>query len=250
MVSRQLGRRAAFIAAAVFAVALALTPAASASNRRISISNYQWSDPSIELDLGEHVTWYWVGPDTMHSVTGESPNALQWDSDAGIGLPHHKIGDSYRIDFDNPGTYDLVCKLHSTVRGTVTVSDTPGDPASEQDPVPKSQVDLRPPKMRQIALDKNPIRGRGGQLSFALDDRGKVDADYYRIDAGGKRHFAGWAKWNAYVGLNEIRFGGRGKHFRAKPGRYVAELRATDRDDNTSNARQVRFAITTGSSSR
>ena len=156
MVPRQLGRRAAFIAAAVFAVALALTPAASASNRRISISNYQWSNPSIQLDLGEHVTWYWVGPDTIHSVTGESPNALQWDSDAGIGLPHHKIGDSYRIDFDNPGTYDLVCKLHSTVRGTVTVSDTPGDPASEQDPVPKSQVDLRPPKMRQICARQEP----------------------------------------------------------------------------------------------
>jgi plastocyanin len=238
-------RLAGFALAAIAAV-LAIAPAADASNRRVSISNYQWSDASLELDLGEHVTWYWVGPDTMHSVTGESPNALGIDSDAGIGLPQHKIGDSFRVDFDNPGTYNLVCKLHSTVRGTVTVSATPGDPASEQDPVPKSQVDLRPPRIRRLSLDGNPLRGRGGQLHFAFDDRGRVDADYYRIDAGGRKHFAGWAKWNAYIGLNEVRFGGRGKHFAAQPGRYLAELRATDHDANTSEPRKLRFEIRAG----
>jgi plastocyanin len=248
VVHRQLARsaRLAGCALATIAAVLAIAPAAEASNRRVSISNYQWSDPAIELDLGEHVTWYWVGPDTMHSVTGESPNALGIDSDQGIGLPQHKIGDSFRVDFDTPGTYSLVCKLHSTVRGTVTVSATPGDPASEQDPVPKSQVDLRPPKIRGLSLDGNPLRGRGGQLHFALDDRAKVDADYYRIDAGGRKHFAGWAQWSAYIGLNEIRFGGRGKHFDAKPGRYLAKLRATDHNGNTSDPRKLRFEIRAG----
>ena len=53
---------------------------AGAANRRVAIGHYQWSIPQIHLDLGEHVTWYWVGPDTLHSVTGTSPN------DAGLGL--------------------------------------------------------------------------------------------------------------------------------------------------------------------
>jgi len=48
-------------------VALLLVAApADAANRRISISNYQWSDEDLHVDLGEHVTWYWTGPDLMH----------------------------------------------------------------------------------------------------------------------------------------------------------------------------------------
>ena len=63
------------IACAALVVALLVPAAAGASNRRISISNYSWSDPEIDLDLGEHVTWYWTGPDLMHSVTGQPPAA-------------------------------------------------------------------------------------------------------------------------------------------------------------------------------
>ena len=111
-----------------------LAPNADAANRRVAISNYQWSDRALELDLGEHVTWYWVGPDTMHSVTGDSPNARGIDSDTGIDLPEHHDRRQLPASFDAAGTYKLVCKLHSTVRGTVTVSDTPGDPASRARP--------------------------------------------------------------------------------------------------------------------
>jgi plastocyanin len=231
---------------ALAAAALALIPAAAgAANRRIALSNYQWSDPAIELDLGEHVTWYWVGPDTMHSITGDSADSRGLDSDAGIDLPEHPVGDSFQLAFDRPGTYGFVCKLHSTVRGTVTVSDTPGDPVSEPDPVPAARVDEKAPRIRKLSLAHNPIRGRGGQLSFSLGERAKVDADYYRLGPNGERKFAGWAKWG-YLGLNEIRFGGRGKHFRGEPGRYVAELRATDRDENLSGPRRVRFEIRPG----
>ena len=239
MVPRQLIRALALIAG----VAAILPASAGAANRRVAISNYQWSDPAIQLDLGEHVTWYWVGPDTLHSVTGDSANARGFDSDAGSGLPEHPVGDSFQVSFDAPGTYDFVCKLHSTVRGTVTVSDTAGDPSTEPDPVPAIRVDQKAPRLRDLRLLKNPIRGRGGQLAFSLGERAKVDADYYRRGPGGTREFAGWGKWNAYVGWNEVRFGGRGDHFRAEPGRYVALVRATDRDGNLSEARELRFEI-------
>ncbi len=81
------------LALAVVLLAATLLPAAAdAANRRISISDYRWSSPDIHIDLGEHVTWYWVGPDTMHSVTGDSPNSLQFDSDPQTGQPNHDIG--------------------------------------------------------------------------------------------------------------------------------------------------------------
>jgi plastocyanin len=244
LVPRQLSAPGRVIAGIVVAIAalLALAPTAGAANRRISISNYQWSTIDLQVDLGEHVTWYWIGPDTVHSVTGDSDNDHAIDSDPNNSFPNHDIGDSFQVSFDQPGTYQFRCKLHSVVRGSVTVSDQPGDPVAEPDPVPKSRVDLKAPTLRRLDL-ASPIRGRGGQLHFALGERAKVDADYYRLDADGERHFAGWARWSGYVGLNEVRFGGRGKHFRALPGRYRAELRATDRNANTGEPRTVGFEI-------
>lgn len=237
-------RRAFAVALALASVAvLGSAAVAGAANRRVSISDYQWSDPSVQVNLGEHVTWYWVGPDTMHSVTGDSANTAGIDSDAGIGLPQHKVGDSFQVSFDQPGTYQFVCKLHSTVRGTITVTDTPGDPSTEPDPVPASRVDLKAPRITKITAPDAPLRGRGGRLRFSLDDRAKVDADYYQRLGHGRRKFAGWGKWKGHIGFNDIAFGGRGKHFDAKPGRYVAELRATDSSDNASEPRKVRFSI-------
>ena len=43
--------------------------------------------------------------------------------------------------------------------------------------------------------------------------------------------------------LNGVRLGGRSKHFRPRPGRYVAVIEATDNANNTSNARRLRFKI-------
>lgn len=229
---------------AALIAALALAPAAGASNRRVSISNYQWSIGDVHVDLGEHVTWHWVGPDTMHSVTGDSANTAGIDSDPGDDLPEHDVGDSFQVSFDQPGTYNFVCKLHSTVRGTVTVSSTPGDPVTEPDDVPAARVDTTPPRINNLQLSQKIMHGNGAKLDFSLDERAKLDADYFRIGAGGKRKFAGWAKWKGYVGLNRVAFGGRSKHFRAKHGRYVAELRATDRQQNISKPREIRFQIT------
>lgn len=235
------------LALAVFCLAAAVAaPRADAANRRVAISNYQWSEPELQVDLGEHVTWYWVGPDVVHSVTGTSDNARGLDSDPNNNLPNHPVGDSFELSFDQPGVYSFQCKLHSTVRGTVTVSGDPGDPGAEPDPVPANRVDLQPPRIRRLSLPAARLPGTGGQLHFWLGERAKVDADYYRVGPGGEREFAGWGKWSGYVGLNEIRFGGRAKHFDARPGRYVAELRATDRDNNVSDPRRLRFEIRRG----
>jgi hypothetical protein len=129
------------------------------------------------------------------------------------------------------------------VRGTITVSDTQGDPTTEPDPIPVSQVDLKAPKVRDLRLDEKQFPGRGTKAHFSLGEKAKLDADYFLLGRGGKRTYAGFGKWKGYVGLNTIRFGNRNKHFPAKPGRYVAELRATDHESNVAKPRQIHFEI-------
>ena len=102
-------------------------------------------------------------------------------------LPQHNIGDDFQVTFDQPGVYSFQCKIHSLVRGTVTVSNTPGDPDTEPDPVPKSNVDLtkprdarRPPRRRSSAAAARP-------LQYSISERGKLDVEYYRYTGKGKR---------------------------------------------------------------
>jgi len=222
---------------------LLLAAPASADNRRIAISDYRWSDPEVELDLGEHITWYWVGPDLMHSVTGTSDNAIGLDSDPQTNQPQHKLGDTFQLSFDRPGEFVLNCKLHSTVKGRVTVSDQPGDPVSEPDPIPRTQVDLKAPRLRDVSLGSPTFGRRGTRLGFSLGERARVSAEIFRLTARGRRSFAGYRTWKGFIGPNGVRIGGQSAHFTPRPGRYEAVLRGTDAANNTSKARRVRFTI-------
>jgi plastocyanin len=246
VVHRELIRRRslrAAIAAFLGAGVLVYAGIAHAANRRVAIGHYQWSVPQINLDLGEHVTWYWVGPDTMHSVTGTSPNASGLDSDPHINTPNHPLGDSFRLSFNTPGTYRFQCKLHPGVRGTVLVSSKPGDPDREVDPVPQVNLDLTPPHMSGVKLRSRRFGRHGTTLRFGVDETSKVEADYYAMRHGERDHFAGWHKWRAHVGYNDVTFAGRSKHFRAGPGRYMAVIRATDTSNNTARKKVRRFRI-------
>jgi plastocyanin len=246
VVPRQLtlpGRWLAATAALLGAVTLLGAGAAEAANRRVAIGDYRWSLPQIHLDRGEHVTWYWVGPDTMHSVTGTSPDAAGLDSDPNESTPSHSLGDSFQLGFDRPGTYTFQCRLHSSVRGTVLVSSQPDDPNTEVDPVPRPNFDLRPPHMNEVRLQDRAFGRRGTTLRLGIDERSKIDADYYRLRHGRRAGFAGWRTWRAHVGYNEYSFAARGKRFAAKPGRYVAIIRATDTSQNTGARKLRRFRI-------
>jgi plastocyanin len=246
VVHRQLtrSRRApAALGAALAALALLFAATSHAANRRVSIGHYQWSLPQIHLNLGEHVTWYWVGPDTMHSVTGISPNDRGIDSDAGINTPNHPLGDTFRLAFNQPGTYQFQCKLHPGVRGTVNVSSTPGDPNKEVDPVPKINFDLTPPHVSELNLRSRSFGRHGTTLHFGVDETSKIDSEYYAMRHGHRSGFAGWHAWHAHVGYNDVDFGGASKHFHPKPGRYVAIIRATDTSNNTARKRIRHFRV-------
>lgn len=225
-------------------VALALPAGAGAANARVDIANYEWSTKEVHVDLGEKVTWDWLGPDLVHSVTGISANDLLWDSDPGTDAPDHPAGDEYTLQFEQPGVYYFQCKLHSFVRGEVVVSDLPGNPASPLPPRPPLNLDLTPPTLGGVELAHRVARGpQGVALRAAIDSRGTLDAEYYRLNHRGQRRYNGYMVWKTFIGDNRFRLGERWKHFRARPGRYVAVLRATDSAQNVSKPVTKAFTI-------
>jgi plastocyanin len=232
------------LSAAAALALLAAPAAASASNTRVSISNYEWSNKEVHVNLGEKVTWDWLGPDLAHSVTGISSNDLGWDSDPGTDAPSHQPGDSFTLQFNEPGTYLFQCKLHAVVRGEVVVSDVPGDPNSDPGPQPPLNVDVTPPTLGSVALAQTQTRGsKGIGLSAQISERGSLDAEYYRLNSKGRRVYNGYKTWDAFIGINHFALGARWKHFRAKPGRYQAVLRVTDTSNNTSKPVKKSFTI-------
>ncbi len=236
MVPRLLGAAAAVVF---------LFPAgAGAANTRVSIANYAWSHPQVHVDLGEKVTWDWLGPDLAHSVTGISANDLQWDSDPGTDAPAHRAGDSFTLQFTQPGEYFFQCKLHAAVRGEVIVSAAPGDPNWDPGPQAPLNLDLKPPTLGSLSMPKQQTKGSNGLgFSVQVSERGGLDAEYYRLNSKGRRVFNGFATWKVFIGINHLRLGARSKHFRARPGRYLAVLRATDEAANESKPLRRRFAI-------
>ncbi len=242
---RGAARRRLTLLAATAALLLALPAApAAAKNTRVAIANYAWSIPSVQVDLGEKVTWDWLGPDTAHSVTGISENDRGWDSDPGTDAPSHQPGDSFTLQFNTPGTYLFQCKLHAAVRGQVVVSDIPGDPNSDPGPQPPLNVDVTPPTLGGVSLKHRAWKGTKGIAAQAnISDRGTLDAEYYRFNSKGKRVYNGYKTWDVFIGINRFKLGARWQHFRAKPGRYEVVLRATDTSENVSKPIRKRFEI-------
>jgi plastocyanin len=241
--SRQRRAVAVVAAAALAAAALFGAGPARAADAKVAIGHYHWSQPVVHVDLGQRVTWYWVGPDTEHSVTGISANDLTEDSDPGR-LPDHRVGSTFRVTFSQPGVYQFQCKLHPVVHGEVVVSYTPGNPDDDPDPIPKPNIDLRRPTLSGLFLSQSTFRaGRGATLNLALDDPSLIDAEIWHVAHGHRSTYAGWQTWRAHIGFNYLPFGLRGPHFRPRAGRYVAFVRATDLFNNVSATHRMTFRI-------
>ena len=224
--------------AALLALAALLPATAGAVNTRVSIANYAWSNPEVHVDLGEKVTWDWLGPDLAHSVTGISAER------PAVGLrpaaptpPSTGPATATRCSSTQPGTYFFQCKLHA-VRA-------------------RRRGRLRRARRTQLrsgpaaaAEHRREAADAGG--SFSLPKRGHEGRDGVSAQRPGQR--AGHARrrvlpastrragasttatrpGTTFIGINHLRLGARWKHFRARPGRYQAVLRATDESANES----------------
>jgi plastocyanin len=115
------------VVCSVFAVAAAVTsddgngPASrsaaqspgSGSGEQVTIKNFSFDPPDLSVAAGTTVTW--TNEDsTTHTVTGT-------DTDL-IGSPDLNQGDTYSLTFDQAGTYHYICSIHTSMKGTVTVT--------------------------------------------------------------------------------------------------------------------------------
>ena len=250
MISPRLKTLALALATVVLAAGL-FASSASAASTRVSITDFAWTkQPTI--DLGESVTWDWIGPDLQHSVTGQSANATQWDSEPSLGIPA-RLGSSFTVAFNEPGQYQFVCKIHSlAVRGTVTVTDQPGDPNSDPGPQDPLNFDLEPPQLDALRLNHYVLghRGNGTMLNLEVSEKTTILIDYYILKTRGKgkkkrtvRRFVGYQDRNAHLGINSVRFGSRTKTFRPRAGKFVALVRAEDENTNSSPTFTIPFEI-------
>ena len=103
----------AVLAAAVFSAGCGGSEESSqpvATTEVKMVKSYSFDPKTIEIEAGQTVTW--TNEDNFtHTVEVE-------------GLDDHEVGqgESVEITFDEPGTYDYVCTLHSQdMDGTVIV---------------------------------------------------------------------------------------------------------------------------------
>ncbi len=240
----------AFVASALVAAAIAAP--AEAANTRVSITNFSWSQQPT-IDLGESVTWDWLGPDLQHSVTGQAPNATQWDSNPNDSSPFNQLGASFTVRFDQPGQYLFVCKLHpQAVRGVVTVTDQPGDPDSDPGPQAPLNFDLEPPQVEGVMLNNYVLgpKGKGTMLNLQVSEKSVAAIVYYKLvkQRRGKkvrtvRKFLGYHERNLHIGINRVHFANRSSTFKPQAGKYVAIVRVDDVNTNASPDFPISFEI-------
>ncbi len=225
---------------------------AGAANTRVSITNFSWSQQPT-IDLGESVTWDWLGPDLQHSVTGQAPNASQWDSNPNDSSPFNPLGNSFTVTFDQPGEYLFVCKLHpQAVRGVVTVTNQPGDPNSDPGPQAPLNFDLEPPQVEGVMLNNYVLgpKGNGTMLNLQVSEKSVAAISYYKLvkERRGKKvrtvqRFAGYHERNLHIGINRVHFANRSDTFKPQAGQYIATVRVDDQNTNASPDFQIPFEI-------
>lgn len=103
-------RRSALLLAASAPVALAFASRAKAATSEVTISGMAFAPATITVAAGTTIRW--TNQDgAPHTATFQ-----------GMATPRLNRGDSAELTFANPGTYDYVCAIHSSMRGQVIVT--------------------------------------------------------------------------------------------------------------------------------
>ena len=121
------------------------------------------------------------------------------------------------------------------------VSDKPGDPDKEVDPVPEINIDLKRRTWTASKLKRTSSGASAARASNGVNEKSSSTPSTTRRRGPAPRQVRRMDDWTGHVGFNDAEFGGKRKHFDAKPGRYMAILRATDTSNNTGKKRTRRF---------
>jgi plastocyanin len=127
-------RRRTGVIAAVVLASLVAAPAADTHPGHgalsVVVAQFKYTPPDVNLVVGDTVLWTWAGPDTNHSVTADAGQSMNFDSDPGKPSAEiaHPLNDGYGVTFTQPGTYRYHCKVHSFMKGSITVAAAPTPP--------------------------------------------------------------------------------------------------------------------------
>lgn len=136
------------VALALSGFVLAMTaPAASAATHSVSIRNLQYNPASINVAVGDSVTWS-NDDSVIHSVTGGPLNSPDLDP-----------GENYSFTFTSAGTFDYRCKFHPDMTGTVVVG---GSSSPSPSPTPTSSSSPTPTPAPTGTSSPAPSGGTGG----------------------------------------------------------------------------------------
>ncbi len=86
---------------------------AQSGDVEVEIKGFKFTPPDLVLKAGSKVTWTNADSAT-HTATGT-------DGPAEFDSGNMKKGDSFSFTFDEPGTYEYHCEIHSTMKATITV---------------------------------------------------------------------------------------------------------------------------------
>lgn len=79
----------------------------------VTIIDFAFSPEVVETSVGQPVTW--TNEDSAtHTVTS--------DGDGPTASGDLASGETYEVAFDAAGTFEYICTIHPTMRGTVEVS--------------------------------------------------------------------------------------------------------------------------------
>ena len=184
----------------------------------------RWAPSTVEIAVGDSVTWRFEGTSIPHNVASTGTNwSFQTPFDAQPAT----------FTFTAPGTYRFVCQAHAfSMKGLVKVGAGGPPPTPAETPFPNPsgapRVDVRPPAFTRAALRPH---AHGAQIRFRLSERARV---VIRVKRSGRlvRRLA----VRGQRGPNTVSIRG------LRPGRHTVALRARDYGGNPSRILRLPFA--------
>lgn len=80
----------------------------------VVIRDFAFDPPDLSVAVGATVMW--TNEDSTTHTVRDSSGAV-------IASPNLGQGDTYTATFDEPGTYDYICTIHTNMSGSVTVTE-------------------------------------------------------------------------------------------------------------------------------
>jgi plastocyanin len=114
------------------------SPSPAARGTQVTIRNFAFQPAELEVAVGTTVEWVNGEDSVPHTVTSGTPGYPAGVFDSGRLRP----GDSFRFTFQQPGTYEYFCSIHTRMRGRIIVKPkpiseaVPSNPSASPSPTP------------------------------------------------------------------------------------------------------------------